>query len=377
MVRFGFITLALTVFVLAIFATKDGVAKLIFSPRPDNIPQEKSEVVTALNTKEPIEPEYDTIVTDLEIPWEVVFLPGGEMLVTERPGKILKISADKKIIKEIGVKHKGEGGLLGMAIHPDFNKNNFVFVYFSYQDGSVMKNKVVRYTLKDDRLLDDKIILDGIPGSSNHDGGRIKFGPDGYLYITTGDAEHPDSAQDKNSLSGKILRVKEDGGIPADNPFGNAIYSYGHRNPQGIVWDKEGNLWATEHGPSGVLTGNDEVNLIKKGGNYGWPEIKGKVAKEGMITPKVESGREETWAPSGIAYLDGSLYFAGLRGSAVYKVVINGDKLELSEKYKNTFGRVRTVVVGPDGYLYIATNNKDGRGSPISEDDRIIKIKPF
>lgn len=377
MVRFGLVTLALVVFVLAIFATKDGVAKLIFSPRPDNIPQETPEVVTNLVTKEPAGPESETVVTKLEIPWEIVFLPRGEMLVTERSGKILKISNDRKTIKEINVKHKGEGGLLGMAIHPDFDRNNFIFIYFSYQDGLVMKNKVARYVLSEDAMSDEKIVLDGIPGSSNHDGGRIKFGPDGYLYITTGDAEHPDSAQDKNLLSGKILRIKDDGSIPADNPFGNAVYSYGHRNPQGLAWDKDGNLWATEHGPSGTQTGNDEVNLIKKGGNYGWPQIKGKQTKEGMLAPVIESGRESTWAPSGLAYFDGSLYFAGLRGSAVYKAQIKGGKLELSEKYKNTFGRIRTVVLGPDRYLYISTSNRDGRGSATPDDDRIIKIKPF
>ncbi|KKS63178.1 MAG: Quinoprotein glucose dehydrogenase [Candidatus Collierbacteria bacterium GW2011_GWD2_42_50] len=219
--------------------------------------------------------------------------------------------------------------------------------------------------------------MEKIKGSSNHDGGRIAFGPDGYLYITTGDAETPNLAQDKNSLNGKILRIKDDGGIPEDNPFGNAVYSLGHRNPQGLAWDKNGTLWETEHGPSGIQTGNDEVNIIIKGGNYGWPTIKGDQTKKGLISPIIQSGTKDTWAPSGMAYYDGSLFFSGLRGEALYEAKIrNGNKLDLLTHFKQEFGRIRAVVLGPDGYLYLSTSNQDGRGRVREGDDKIIKINP-
>ncbi len=314
-------------------------------------------------------------VTNLEIPWEVVRLPNGSLLFTERPGRLKIYDTQTKLVQNIdGVSHTGEGGLLGLALHPDFSKNSFVYLYSTFKGDKGLENRVERYKFDGDRITDKKVIISGIKGSSNHDGGRIKFGPDGYLYITTGDGESPDSAQDTSSLSGKILRVGDGGEIPKDNPFGNAVYSFGHRNPQGLAWDNKGNLWETEHGPSGSQTGNDEVNLIVKGGNYGWPQIRGKEKKEGMITPVIESGKGDTWAPSGLAYKDGYLYFAGLRGQTLYKAKIeNESSLVLSKHLQNTYGRLRTVVIDGDNLL-VATSNKDGRGKPTANDDKIISV---
>ena len=228
---------------------------------------------------------------------------------------------------------------------------------------------------KNKTLLNEEIIVDKIPGAPNHNGGRIKFGPDGFLYITTGDAQNPSQAQDKNSLAGKILRLADDGKIPDDNPFGNHVYSYGHRNPQGLTWDNQGRLWATEHGRSGILSGLDEINLIEKGKNYGWPDIQGDEIKVQMESPKIHSG-SDTWAPGGAAFLNNSIFFGGLRGQTFYEAKINGEKLELKEHFKGEFGRIREVVVGSDKMLYITTSNLDGRGSPKQGDDKIIKINP-
>lgn len=318
------------------------------------------------------------IAANLHIPWDIVFLPSGDLLVTERAGRVLKIGSQTKLIAQIeGVRHVGEGGLLGITLHPNFSKNNYVYLYSTTQSGKDIANRVERYTLANETLVDRKTILDGINGSSNHDGGRILFGPDGYLYITTGDAEKPASAQDKNSLNGKILRVKDDGTIPEDNPFGNAVYSLGHRNPQGLAWDDKGRLWQTEHGPSGLQTGHDEVNLIEKGGNYGWPVLRGDQKQNGYIAPILQSGSSDTWAPAGLTYYNGSLFFSGLRGESIYKARIGQDtKLDLSVHHARVFGRIRTIVVGPDGYFYITTSNTDGRGQKKERDDKIIRIHP-
>ncbi len=346
---------------------------VFFSPR-QNITKDRVKLAaTQANLK-----DIEVIVQNLNIPWEIAFLPDGDMLVTERPGKLLRIGSETKVVKEIaGVKHIGEGGLLGLALHPNFSQNNFLYLYSTTQDARGITNRVERYKFTNDTLSEQKVILEGIKGSANHDGGRIAFGPDKYLYITTGDAENSSLAQDKNSLNGKILRISDDGSIPPDNPFGNAVYSLGHRNPQGLVWDKDGTLWETEHGPSGTQTGYDEVNVITKGANYGWPEIRGDQTQAGMVSPVIQSGSNDTWAPSGMTYWNGSLFFAGLRGEALYQArIINQNKLDLTTHFKQEYGRIRTVVLGKDGFMYLATNNKDGRGQEKAGDDKIIKINP-
>ena len=326
------------------------------------------------------EEDIRVVAEGLNVPWELVFLPDGSMLVTERLGQITKILPDgtKTTIFTLDeVTERGEGGLLGMVLHPDFSTNRFLYIYLtSLNDAGDLTNKVLRYSLNEgDTLSNRTVILDGISGAANHDGGRIRFGPDGYLYITTGDAQTENIAQDTDSLNGKVLRVADDGSVPEDNPFDNEVYSYGHRNPQGLAWDKAGRLWATEHGPSGVESGYDEVNLIQPGNNYGWPTVRGSQELEGLTPPVIQSGASDTWAPSGLAYLDGSLYFAGLRGSALYKATLDGAGIsDLNVHFKGEYGRIRAVVVGPDGYLYITTSNRDGRGSPAQNDDRIIRI---
>lgn len=312
-------------------------------------------------------PISETVITGLDTPWSIVFMPDKGMMITERKGTV---RINSEVIATIGaVREIGEGGLMGSALDPDFPNNHFVYLYYTYMGtGNDTMNRIVRMTLVDNRLTDEKIIVDSIPGAANHNGGRIKFGPDGYLYATTGDAQAPSRAQDKNSLAGKILKISTSGDT--------AIYSLGHRNPQGLAWDNEGILYATEHGRSGIQSGLDEFNRIESGRNYGWPDIEGNEKRNGMETPVANSGAFSTWAPSGLAYLDGAFYFGGLRGSALYRLIIDGDKIEISEHFKGEFGRIRDVVIGPDNMIYISTSNLDGRGLPKENDDRIIRINP-
>ena len=337
------------------------------------------QIIPQLNNQETNTTAVSTVAEDLEIPWSVAFLPDGRMLVTERPGRVRMISKVGQLnpspIATISeVKHIGEGGLLGIAIHPEFAGNQYVYLYYTYSNtGNNTLNKVVRFKFENDQLINDKVIVDSIPGAANHNGGRIKFGPDNFLYITTGDAQEPSQAQDINSLAGKILRVTDEGKTASGNPFDNLVYSYGHRNPQGLAWDKDGRLWATEHGRSGIQSGLDEINLVEPGKNYGWPEIQGDEKRQGMETPQLNSG-SDTWAPAGAVFVGDSLFFSGLRGQALYEAVIAGDDISFKEHFKGEFGRIRNVVLGSDGYLYITTSNRDGRGTVKTGDDKIIKI---
>lgn len=309
-------------------------------------------------------PASSILTSNLEIPWSLVFLPDQRMLVTERPGRVKLINKDGSVIGNAlalnDVKHAGEGGLLGIALHPNFRDNKFVYIYYTFEDKGITLNKVVRYSFESNKLVDPQIILGKIPGSFFHNGGRIKFGPDKFLYITTGDSQNESTSQDKNSQAGKILRVDENGK--------GVVYSYGHRNPQGLDW-KDEKLYVTEHGSST----RDEVNLVEQDKNYGWPEIRGDETRLGMETPLIHSGND-TWAPSGAVFYNGNLFFAGLRGSALYE--FNPADKSLKTHFKNEFGRIRDVVLGPDNLLYILTNNHDGRGFPKSEDDKIIIINP-
>lgn len=338
------------------------------------------------------------IADNLTIPWELVWLPDSSMLITQRPGTVLKISPDGQrtpIPFPAPVTQVSESGLLGLTLHPNFSQNQLVYFYFTTGEGSTLRNRVVRYQLINNSLGSETIILDNIPAGNFHDGGRIKFGPDGWLYVATGDAGNEKNAQDLNSLAGKILRIGDGGGLPEDNPSPNSpVYSSGHRNVQGLAWDSAGNLWATEHGRSGVQSGLDELNLIKPGQNYGWPTIQGDETKAGLISPIIQSGASETWAPSGMAFLPatspasvseadspgvgaGSLFFAGLRGETLYEAKLNGERVvELKRHFSKEFGRLRDVVVGPDNALYLLTNNTDGRGNPKPGDDKIIRVEP-
>jgi glucose/arabinose dehydrogenase len=360
------------------------ITSCTFTPTPNETSNETSSsqpssAVAASSADASLQPTTPGVIADhLQIPWAIAFLPSGELLVTERPGTLLRIGADLKRHTIQGVRHVGEGGLLGITLHPDFDDNHWLYLYLTTTLNGATVNRVERYRYENDQLTDRTDILTGIPGAIYHDGGALAFGPDGYLYVTTGDATVSTSAQDTSSLAGKILRIRDDGSLPSDNPFGNAVYSYGHRNVQGIAWDERGQLWSTEHGRSGITSGYDELNRIEKGKNYGWPELEGQETREGMVTPVLHSGPTTTWAPASATFFRGSIFFGGLRGEALYEAVLSegGSPPILKTHLKGTFGRIRAVAVGPDGMLYLTTSNTDGRGSAIASDDRIIKIDP-
>mgnify|MGYP002397978857 CR=1 FL=1 len=323
----------------------------------------------------------ETVAENLKVPWEIAWLPDGEALVTERTGAV-RVLKDGKLRDEpaltVPVAEDGEGGLQGLAVDSQYADNQFVYVYVTESNRGRLTNRVVRYRHQDGRLVEPKVLVDGIPGNTNHNGGRLAFGPDGFLYVTTGDAESPQTAQDRNSLSGKILRITRDGQAAPDNPFGNLVWSFGHRNPQGLAWDSSGQLYETEHGPTGEfgLCCRDELNRIERGGNYGWPVITGDQVRFGMATPIANSGTSQTWAPGGIAFgPDGKLYAATLRGDHLRVFTIqNGKVTDQRELFVGEFGRLRTARFGPDGKLYLLTSNQDGRGEAKPGDDKVIRL---
>lgn len=322
--------------------------------------------------------DVSTIATGLEVPWEVAFTSEDRMLVTERPGRVRQIDKGElqgPPLLSLEVPRRGEGGLQGLAVDPDYQSNKFIYLYYSYTGGTGLLNRVARYRDTGTALVEPKTILENIPGNTNHNGGRLAFGPDKKLYLTTGDAQEPSLAQDKDSLAGKILRLNADGSAPSDNPFGNLVWSLGHRNPQGVAWDGD-ELYEVEHGPSGDLglCCRDELNRIVKGGNYGWPVISGDQVRDGFVSPLLSSGSGTTWAPAGLAFFDGQLYFAALRGTALHQVTL-GEKPE-DKALLTTFGRLRAVTKGPDSALYVTTSNRDGRGTVQDGDDKIIRVAP-
>ncbi len=327
---------------------------------------------------EDLDYEIEIIGEGLEIPWEIVPLPDGRFLVTERPGRVVMLDSGEKYTVH-NVEHIGEGGLLGMEISPNFEETRQIFLYYTYRDGNQIFNRVSRFTLEGKNLTEEIYILDEIPGSRFHNGGRLKFGPDGKLYITTGDAQDSNLSQDINSLAGKILRINSDGTIPKDNPFENSpVFAYGLRNPQGIAWHPvSGELFASDHGPSS----QDEINLILPEKNYGWPTV---TCLEGdtKYEDPVSCYSDFTLAPSGIAFLpwnnleESPLYVAGLRGNMVMRIDLDEEgELIRQEELFTDYGRIRTVVYYEDS-LYIATNNRDGRGVPGENDDMILKVTP-
>jgi glucose/arabinose dehydrogenase len=319
---------------------------------------------------EPLPTEPETFADGLDAPWSIAWTADGIPLVSERDtGRILEFDADGAA-REVGVvadiRHGTEGGLLGLAMH-----ESGLFVYFTASDG----NRVVRYDLLGTagayRLGDRDTLLEELPFSPVHNAGRIAFGPDGMLYVPVGDARNPSAAQDPAVRRGKILRVEPDGSIPSDNPTpGSPVYSMGHRNVQGLVWDDEGTLYASEFGQNAW----DELNVIEPGGNYGWPLVEGTGGEgRGFIGP-IATWRTSAASPSGIALVDDTLFIANLRGE-VLRAVSTRDPGTQSE-YLREYGRLRDVALGPDGALWILTNNTDGRGNPRSGDDRILRIDP-
>jgi len=300
---------------------------------------------------------------------------------------------DGKLVAEpwltLDVNEVGEAGLLGLALDPQFAQNHYAYV--AYTDRSPeggLRNRLVR--LREDpatgKGMLDKVLIDNVPANTNHDGGRVKFGPDGKLYWTMGEAQNMTAAQNLQTLSGKILRINPDGSIPTDNPIpGSPIYSYGHRNPQGLAWQPgTGRLYATEHGPSGEKgCCQDEINLIEPGKNYGWPVITGDQKKDGMVSPVIQSTTSETWAPSGATFVtsgpwQGSMLFAGLRGQTLYRLTLDpADPIKatgLERLLVGQYGRLRDVAEGPDGTIYILTSNGDGRGNMPPDGDRVLRL---
>jgi len=320
----------------------------------------------------PVEAPTATVVRDLatglDVPWDLAALPEGGLLVTLRDrADVVRIDTDgsQHTVGHLDeVAPAGEGGLLGIALSPTFTTDQLLYLYYSV----ARENRVVRYRYSGTALADPAPIITGIPRAENHNGGRLRFGPDGYLYITTGDAGRTENAQDRNSLGGKILRVAADGSIPADNPFGNAVYSYGHRNVQGIGWDGQGRMYASEFGQNTW----DELNLIERGGNYGWPGAEGESKQPGLTTPLLV-WRTSDASPSGIAVApDGRVYIAALRGERVWMTTRSGDGMSDPKVFTNGLGRIRDVaIVGDD--LLVLTNNT-ARGTPRRGDDRLVAV---
>lgn len=358
--------------IILLFTTACGAETPLIGPDENDIPY-----------------HVETLAEGLNVPWEMDMADDGRIFFTERPGDVRVIAngqllPDPVIHFDPPFHSSGEGGLLGLALDPQFEENHYLYVYHSYVVNGEILNRVLRLKEQSNRASIDKVLIDGLVGAENHNGGRIKIGPDGYLYMTVGDRYIPELAQEAGSLGGKILRIGLDGSIPGDNPFpGSPVYSFGHRNPQGLVWHPETKqLYASEHGQSA----HDEINLIEPGANYGWPLIQGDETlpeHPELKTPLLHSG-EETWAPTGITFVSqgpwkGQLLVANLRGQQVLKISLHspaGQEVDEVEFLFKKWGRLRNVFEGPEGSLYIMTNNRDGRGIPKPGDDKLFRLKP-
>jgi glucose/arabinose dehydrogenase len=326
---------------------------------------------------EPLRPRVvETLTKGLRAPWGLVLLPDGSVLISLRDsGEIVRVAdgARTSVGKVDGAVAGGEGGLMGIAIGPDFDTDPAIYAYFT----ALTDNRLVKIPYRDNRLGSPVVILSGIRKAIYHDGGRIAFGPDGKLYLGTGDASSPDTAQDKDSLNGKILRMNPDGSVPSDNPIsGSLVYSMGHRNVQGLDWDTDGNLWSAEFGQKAW----DELNLIQPGANYGWPKVEGKGGEEQGFVDPVAVWRTDDASPSGIAVAGGSIWMAALKGERLWQIPITkgGKRPEVGEPrahFQGDYGRLRTVLRTPDGGLYLINNTTDGRGKPSNDDDRLFRVE--
>jgi glucose/arabinose dehydrogenase len=312
-----------------------------------------------------------TVASGLDVPWGLAALPGGALLVGERAtGRILLVprrGSPREVMRLDGVDpDAGEGGLLGLARSPRYRRDRLVYAYLTTTED----NRIVRFRLGGA----PRPVLTGLARGTAHDGGRIAFGPDGKLYAGVGDVGDSDLAQDLGSLNGKILRMNPDGGVPRGNPFGSLVWSYGHRNVQGLAWDRAGRLWATEFGQDDW----DEVNLIRRGRNYGWPLVEGVGdTRGGRLTNPVVTWRTDEASPSGAAIVGRTLFVAGLRGRSIWRVPLRGVRAGPPRRlFANRWGRLRTVLRAPGGRaLLITTSNRDGRGDPRAGDDRILRVR--
>ncbi|MEU9134148.1 PQQ-dependent sugar dehydrogenase [Kitasatospora sp. NPDC048540] len=318
------------------------------------------------------------VADGLDTPWGIAVLPGGDLLVGSRDtGRITRIAADGGARTDVGevpgVAAAGEGGLLGLAVSPHYATDHQVYAYFTAADD----NRIVRLGYDPQQppgqqLGAPAVLLKGIPKGSNHDGGRIAFGPDGMLYAGTGEAGRTELAQDLSSLGGKILRMTPDGAPAPGNPFpGSVVYTLGHRNVQGLAWDAQGRLWASEFGQNTW----DELNLITPGANYGWPVVEGQGHRAGYTDPLAQWHTDQA-SPSGIAYADGAIWMAALHGMRLWRIPVEGDHVSGTpqDHFTGRYGRLRTVVADGPGTLLLATSNTDGRGQPSAGDDRILRL---
>jgi glucose/arabinose dehydrogenase len=313
-----------------------------------------------------------TVADHLEVPWGIGFLPDGSALVNERDsGRVLHVTdGNVRVAGRIDqTRAQGEAGLLGLAVSPTYAEDHRIFVYTTTDTD----NRVLRMTFDGTHLGPPTAILTGIPNGFIHDGGRLAFGPDGYLYVSTGETGNGALAQREDSLGGKILRITPGGKPAPGNPDpGSPVWTLGHRNVQGLAFDAEGRLWASEFGQDTW----DELNLIEKGTNYGWPMVEGKGELARFRNPQVVWHTDEA-SPSGLAFLDGHLWLASLRGERLWRVEVKGRRASHPvDFFVGKYGRMRTVVVAPDGNLWVATSNRDGRGDPAARDDRILLVRP-
>jgi glucose/arabinose dehydrogenase len=353
-------------------------------PAPHTSPPLSRSLPTPGSTGGPMQPvgTPTVLAKGLDAPWSVVRLASGSALISERDsGTVEELEQDgtlRKVGHVDGAVHQGEGGLLGIEVaKPDQMVSGGAWLYAYLTTAS--DNRIVRMPLLGDAggysLGEQQNILTGLHKANNHDGGRIKIGPDGMLYATVGDATQTANAQDPKSLNGKILRMTLTGAVPADNPTpGSLVYSMGHRNPQGLAWDANGQLWASEFGQDTW----DELNRIEPGGNYGWPTVEGIAKRAGFIDPVYQWKTSEA-SPSGLAWVSGTFFMAALRGARLWAIYPgtddNGAKFDAVGYFENSYGRIRDAVPGPDGTLWILTNNTDGRGNPQTGDDRLLQVR--
>ena len=318
------------------------------------------------------------LATNLENPRAIDFA-GDKIFVTEKIGRVRVVESGVLLEESLATfrsVNTFDGGLLGIAVHPNFIENHFLYVYFTYENNGTLWNKIIRITESENKLVEAVTIFDNIPGSAFSNGGALKFGPDGKIYASTGsvsDSSH--GSQDLQSLEGKILRLNDDGTIPDDNPFSDSpVFSYGHMNPKGLAWDKSGNLFVTEIGPSK----NDEINMVQPGKNYGWPEQECS-GSEKFVDPLV--CYDPAMEPGGIVFysgdklnLENSLIMAGLRGSGLFSLNIDNNEIDEQKSILTGMGRIRDVIQGPDDYLYLITSNTDGKAFPDKDDDKLLRI---